>query len=575
MLDITYRVKIPNPADHQVGVVVELMGDLPDSLSFLLPSWSPGSYLIREYARHVNRVEASNEAGERLNCYKTDKGVWKVEGSKGKKLSFSYWVYAHELTVRTSHVTSEHAFLHGPSYLVSTVGHEKTPHKLKLEIPKGWTKVTTALKEISEKRDEFIFEAPNYDHLIDCPIELGNQLTDGFMVDGIPHELAFFGTFLPMPERSFEKIKEDIKTIVIFVSKMMGGLPYNDKYTFITHLIPQKFGGLEHANSTALHYCPWQLATDKGYRRWLELVAHEYFHTWNVKRIRPLELGPFDYRNEAFTRMHWLTEGLTSFMDQLIVYRAGLMTLEEYLGEMGENYKRYLNIPGRKFDSVEESSFDAWIKLYRPDENSLNSSVSYYLKGGLVFFILHAMLTRQKSSIDELLKLLWHRYLENPAIGVTSDEVLAMIQEIGGMEVRDKFEEMVQTTIDLPWESALETLGLRSEYDESFECDFGLRVKTEGERVFAEVVIQGLSASKCGVHAGDELIALNGLRLTSSIWKELEKTLSINQNYELMVSREEHLMSLNLLLARKGRFFRKICLENRDKAEAALLGALK
>lgn len=551
-MKLIYNLKIENPQNHLAQISIK--GERPSgtqSLDLFLPSWSPGSYLMREYSRHVQRFTATTSRGEILFFEQIKKGVWRLDWSRSElkhddhHFEVRYETYCHEISVRTSYIDESHAFLHGPTLFMGVVGEQMNDPELTLNFPASWSKVSTGLKDISPSREVFRYSAPNYDLLIDTPIEIGCHETDGFMCQGKPHELAFYGELLPHKEN----LKKDIQTIVETVSSTMKSMPY-DKYTFITHFIPGIYGGLEHSNSTALHFDSAKLSERKGYVQWLELVAHEYFHTWNVKRIRPVELGPFDYLNEGYTRMHWLTEGLTSFMDQLLVLRAGLMSMSEYADAQKDNLVRYYDTPGKKFHSLEDSSFNAWIKLYRPDENSLNSSISYYLKGGLVFTALHSLLVEKGVKIDDLLAKLWRRYEDIPERGMVDNEVYAMIDEIAGTEVRDEFVRMITTTEDIDFEKVFARLGLALEWENPEGAYLGARIKTEGERLIVDQVLIDSPAAKSGLNAGDELIALNGQRLLKGLWDQLPKVAQIDQGYDLTISRLGRLSALKLFFGK-------------------------
>lgn len=551
-MQLNYHLSFPNPQNHYAKIRIDFVrSDQDDQMSFFLPSWSPGSYLMREYSRNIRSLEVFDESGDRVFVQQSHKNQWLVDfkdHKSSKKFSLSYEVYCHELTVRTSHIDSSHAFIHGPSVFMGVLNSEMKNPTLKVDVPAQWSKISTGLKEVSQKRDEFIFTAADYDELIDAPLEIGCHETDGFYVDGKAHELAFYGLTLPAGKEFCMDLKDDIKKIVEHVSKTMGGMPYDEKYTFITHFVPGKFGGLEHLNSTALHFCPLKLNDRKMYLKWLELVAHEYFHTWNVKRIRPVELGPFDYVSEAMTRMHWLTEGLTSFMDQLFVYRAGFSKLEEYCDMMKDNFNNYWKIPGRRFDSLEDSSFNAWIKLYRPDENSHNSSISYYLKGGIVFFALHVLFVKEGKKIDDLLSLLWQRYLDNPSRGVDAEEVYGMIEKVAGKDVREKFETMVQTTEEIDLQALCESIGMKFVYDDEAASKpyLGVKTSSRGQRVFIDSVSLDGPGYRSGLNAGDEIIAINGMRIDSGKWSDHVKYLLPGQRYHFLVSRLEYLCELDV-----------------------------
>lgn len=548
-MKLNYILMIERPETHYVKVKIK--GQRPaggSSLKFFLPIWSPGSYLMREYARHIREYAAFDDKGAPLSFERVHKSVFELRWdhpeleSDSQSFEVNYQIYCHEVSVRTSYVDVNHAFIHGPSVFMGVLDHEVKNPELEIRFPAFWSKLTTGLKDISTAREVFLYSADNYDDLIDTPIEIGCHETDGFRVEGVDHELAFFGTAFPHGQN----LKKDIQTIVETVLKTTKEIPY-EKYTFITHFSPNLFGGLEHHNSTALHYCSQKIAERKGYIQWLSLVAHEYFHTWNVKRIRPKELGPFDYLNEAMTKMLWLAEGLTSFVDELFVYRAGLCTAQEYLEMQKVNLNRYLATPGRKFHSLEESSFLSWIKLYRPDENSANSSVSYYLKGGLVFFVLHKQLVDKGASIDHLIQKLWAHYKTNPSVGVESREVYQMIEELAGREIRSHFETFVTTTEELDLDGAWAALGVEVEYDRPGRAWLGARFLYQGDRAVVEAVELDGPAYRGGLNAGDELLAINGVRVLRLDVEQTEKTLMPDTPYRLTVSRLGHLREVELI----------------------------
>lgn len=539
-MKLNYRLSIPNPETHHAHISIDAKRSsvAQKAIDFFIPAWSPGSYLIREYGRNIRGFRAFNKQGERLSSKQIDKGIYRVEFDSLDikhldELEFrvSYEIFCHELTVRTSHIDITHAFIHGPSVFMGVMGEQMLSPELTIEINPLWSKITTGLKDISNKREEFIYTAKNFDEFIDSPIEIGCHETDGFMEDGVPHELAFYGANL----KGEVKTKDDIKTIVSHIQKTMGGMPY-DRYVFITHLAPHLFGGLEHLNSTALQFCSYQIDDEKGYKEWLELVAHEYFHLWNVKRIRPIELGPFDYLNEALTKMHWLTEGLTSFMDQFFIYRTGFYSTSDYLECIKTNINRYLVTPGRKFHSVEESSMNAWIKLYRPDENSNNSSISYYLKGGLIFFVLHIRLIEFGHSVIDVVKLLWDVYLKNPDVGVKEEVVFDIVESLSDKKTREEFVYLIKGVEEIDFESYLGKIDLCVEY-ETPKADLSLTPDFLGDRVLVKSVLLDGTAHKSGLNAQDEILSVNGLRFLKSDYEAREKIFKHNGVYTLLVSR--------------------------------------
>lgn len=549
-MKLHYTLSLQNPEHHQV--CVEIRGVCPANkgeLVFFLPRWSPGSYLIREYSRHLSNLVATNKKGERLSIEQISLSAFKLtfrhpelgQIYAGEEFTLSYRIFCHELTVRTAHVDQSHAFLHLPTLLLGIRDEDIIDPELKLNIPPCFSSVTTGLKEIAKNRHEFLWTAPNYDILIDCPIEVGCHYTDHFHAHGAEHSVAFYRADLNFFTPDFlVQLKEDMKKIVETIGAFFGGVPY-DHYAFITHLVPGLYGGLEHLNSTALQFCPFQLQTRKGYLNFLCLVSHEYFHLWNVKRIRPDVLGPFDYEQEALTKLLWLSEGLTSFMDELFVYRAGLMGLSEYLDLQKDNLNRYFATPGKKFHSLDDSSFNAWIKLYRPDENLNNSSVSYYLKGGIVFWLLHLKAKKVEKSIDHFLRALFNDYKTNPSVGLSYEKVLKMIKDIYGETIFNWFETCIQTTVELNVQEIAHESGLLFEFDETSIPWMGIDPEFNGDRVLVKSVTLDGPAFQCGVNAGDEILAINGLRLLKDRYNDLHQFIHTNIPYEMTLSR------LNLL----------------------------
>ncbi len=573
-MKLGYFLDISTPSNHQVNVSIS--GEFPkelNQLEFFLPRWSPGSYLIREYARHISNLKATNSFGEYLHFVQTDISTFLLDLSKSEtknkdsKFKIEYSVYCHELTVRTSHVDESHAFLHLPTLLMGILNTNIVDPEIELRFPSLWSKVSTALKDISPTRERFLYSAKDYDLMIDSPIEIGCQETDGFVIEGVSHELAFYGETLKLPA----SLKTDIVTIVDHIKKSMGGFPY-ENYLFLTHFVPGLFGGLEHSNSTALQFCPFNITTRKGYLNYLCLVSHEYFHTWNVKRLRPIELGPFNYLKEATTDLLWLAEGLTSLMDELFVFRANLMGLEEYLEMQKENLNRYLSVPGRKFHSLDDSSFNAWVKLYRPDENTNNSSISYYLKGGIVFYFLNILLSEQGKSIDDVIDKLWKRTLNNPDKGVTKSEVYDAIKIVGGEKILDQFSTWTETCVEIDIETLLLRMGIKAEWDRAESPWLGIEVDYSGDRVLVKSVILDGPAYKGGLNAGDEILAIDGFRILKDRYNDLTKYLENLQTYKVTVSRLGRLVDVHINLESPITKLRTLTIIDREKVLAVLKG---
>lgn len=567
-MKVSYLVEITQPELHLVKVTLTAEKSKQDThLEAFLPSWSPGSYLMREYSRNIRWVRATQGNGEVLWCEQTAKGTWKIDWKKSElkapdnTLSLSYEIYLHELTVRTSHVDTSHAFLHGPSYLMGLVGGEQGP-QIEFRFPPLWSQFSTSLDPVPGPREKFLYTASDYDVLIDHPVEIGCHETDGFMIDGIPHALAFYGETYPHGQN----LKEDMKTAVMEVARTMGEIPFTH-YQFITHFAPKLYGGLEHLNSTALQFDGRRLAVRKDYLAFLSLTAHEYFHAWNVKRIRPRALGPFDYRNEGYTTLLWLAEGLTSLMDDLFIYRAGLSTLEEYAEVIKGNLEGYYGTPGKKFHSLEASSFNAWIKLYRPDENSKNSSISYYLKGGLVFMALHAHLLQKGKKIDDLLKLLWADYKHRPETGVEKEDVYSMVRELGGVEVFNEFFRMVETTEDINFEVILKSFGMELVWNDGAPVWLGAEFDFVGDRAVVRTVLLDSPAAKAGLNAGDEIISINDLRVFKDDVEKWGQVMRAETTYHFMVARLGRLTKLEVHFEKGPRTIKEVKVIDKVLAE--------
>jgi predicted metalloprotease with PDZ domain len=446
---------------------------------------------------------------------------------------------------------------------MGVVGESFDNPMIEFRFPPLWSKLSTTLKDISSTRNQFIYSAKNYDELIDTPVEIGCHETDGFLYKGIPHHLANYGEIYPHKQN----LKEDIKKVVEAVAKHFNEeLPY-DQYLFLTHFVPKLYGGLEHLNSTALQFDGRKLGNRKDYLTYLSLLGHEYFHLWNVKRIRPEELGPFDYLNENYTSLLWLAEGLTSFMDDLFVYRAGISTLEEYLDMVKGNFDVYFSTPGKNYHSLEQSSYNAWVKLYRPDENSKNSSVSYYLKGGLVFAVLHGLLVEKGKSINDLLMALWDDFKLRPEKGISRDGIYALIKKIGGDEVLNQFSNMVETTQDIDFESAFKKMGCEFKWQESSRPWLGLEWEFIGDRAVIKNITLDGPAHRAGLNAGDEIAFLNGLRFLREDAEKLDSMVMIDQPYELLISRLGKMEQVEVTPLKAPRVLKEISIFDRSIAE--------
>jgi len=545
---ITYTISMPAPHTHLFHVTVEVDRLDGASVDLVLPSWTPGSYMIREYARHVQGFGARAAATDApLPWRKVAKDAWRVETGGAERIRASYQVYANDLTVRTSHLDGAHAYFNGASVFMFVPGREAEPLRLRVEAPPDW-QVTTGL-DPADRPNEFL--AADYDELVDCPVECGTHRLLAFEVDGIPHRMAIWGR----GNEDEARLIADTRRIVEAQRDFFGGLPYRH-YTFILHLLDGRGGGLEHRNSVTNQVDRWTFRPERNYERYLSLTSHELFHVWNAKRLRPAPLGPFDYRRENYTRLLWLVEGATSYYDNLLLTRAGLMAPERFLERLGEAIAQLQNQPGRLVQSLEQSSFDAWIKFYRPDENSANSGVSYYLKGGLVCFLLDMEIrarTGGRRSLDDLMRRLYVAYpISGPGIP-EEGALLAAVEELTGDRqglFRDFFARYVSGVVELDYGRALAMVGLELRWERKGpRAWLGCGLKRQGERTIIESVRSDGPACEAGVYAGDELLALDGWRVNDEQLTERLEERRPGDTVRLTLFRGDALIEARVTLA--------------------------
>jgi len=532
-VNITFTVAMPRPHTHllEVDVAVKRAANAPQEERLILPVWTPGSYLVREFARHVQDFTATDAAGQPLKWEKTNKDTWRIMTNGAASWHARYRVYANELSVRTSELNSSHAFWNNANILMYLDGFLQSPSTLRVLAPDVW-KVATGLPAVLGQKNTF--RAPNFDILYDSPFEVSNFKTLLFNVKGVAHRIVIDGEGNYDPER----MRRDVQKIVETEVELMGGeVPYHD-YTFILHL--RGGGGLEHLNSCALGYPRFGFHVGGGdratsaapnaagsgepeYRGFLSLVAHEFFHLWNVKRIRPDALGPFDYTQENYTKMLWVAEGITDYYADVALRRAGLISENEYLSAEARAMQALQNTPGRLVQSAEESSFDSWIKYYRQDENSVNSQVSYYEKGALLGLLLDLEIrkrTANAKSLDDVMRYLYTDYFKkNRNYGPVDFQKACELMAGGSLE--EFFNRYVRGKEELDYNAALAAAGLRLEIvpagatgragDRIF---FGAELTQAGDRLMVEQVYAGSPAYEQGLNFGDQIVAIDNLRVT-------------------------------------------------------------
>jgi predicted metalloprotease with PDZ domain len=510
---IRYLVAMPQPASHLFEVTVQVEQWQGDRLDLKMPVWTPGSYLVREYARLVQDFTAvASDTERQLPCQKLAKNHWQIETQGVPAIAVRYRVFANELTVRTNHLDASHGYLNGAATFCFVPGLERQPTTVTIVPPQADWQVLTALPPAPGQ--SHTYRAKDFDTLVDSPFEIGTHTLYDFESEGKPHQLAIWGQGNAKPSQ----IIEDTQKIIGIEAKIFGGLPY-DRYFFLLHLTNNGFGGLEHKDCCSLIYSRFGFNTPAKYQRFLQLVAHEFFHLWNVKRLRPKEFESFDYERENYTPSLWFCEGVTSYYDMLIPLWAGIYDGKTFLELLGKEISQYLAIPGRKVQSLTESSLDAWIKLYRRDANSNNCQISYYLKGQLVALLLD-LLVRSRSqnqrSLNDVLRKMWQQFGRDE-IGYTAAELQSVLESEVGIGLQDFYDRYLHGIEELPFNEYLYPFGLelKANYDDIPLPFLGLRLQNEGGKAKVQFVEAGSPAAIAGLDPGDELLAIDGIRVTA------------------------------------------------------------
>jgi predicted metalloprotease with PDZ domain len=480
-----------------------------------LPVWIPGSYLVREFARHLSGLEARQGEVE-CRIDHVDKCTWDVHCSGAGTLWLRCEVYAFDLSVRAAFLDDRRGFFNGTALFLRVEGREAETHRLRFRaLPPRW-QVATAMAPTARRHE---FECAGYGELVDHPVELGRFWRGGFEVRGVPHEMVVTGAW---PSFDADRLLADVRRICetqIAFWHGKRGKPPMPRYLFLLNVLDEGYGGLEHRSSTALVCGRRQLPrvgvaeTADGYVQLLGLISHEYFHTWNVKRLKPREFESIDFGRENYTRLLWFFEGFTSYYDDLLLLRAGLIDAPRYLRLLGKTMAGVLATPGRLQQSVAGASFDAWIKYYRSDENTPNATISYYTKGSLVALALDASLRAGgRGNLDDVMRLLWQRSAGGP---IAEADIAAALREVAGRPMDDELARWVHGKEDLPLPALLESLGVQWRDDAAdLAAQMGLRV-SEGpiSGVQVKTVLRGGAAERAGVSAGDELLAIDGWRV--------------------------------------------------------------
>jgi predicted metalloprotease with PDZ domain len=545
---IVHRVSIPDPKTHLVHVETRVSSSarpLPGEVVVYMPVWTPGSYLVREYSRHVEGLDVDAPA----RVEKVRKNAWRVETRGAPAVVVRYRVYANELTVRTCHVDETHAFLVGAGLFLGLEGHEHLGARVEFSAPRDW-RIATPLP-VAESAD-FVFHATDFDMLIDAPIEIGTHRVERFDVLGKPHRYSLWPANA-IGDNDVRRLVDDTRRIVEAEAKLFGGsLPY-DAYDLLLHLSPRGRGGLEHRASAALIAPPTSFSGRDGYLDLLSLVAHELFHAWNVKRIRPAGLTPYRYDAECHTRLLWWFEGATSYYDWRVLALTRLCSIEEYLDHLASEIAYLDQTPGRLVHALEDTSFDAWIKLYRPDENSPNSTVSYYRKGEVVCALLDLEIrarTAGRASLDTVLANLWreHGVTERP---VPENAMQAIFERVAGIPLDDLFDAWIRSPAEIDYGHVLARVGLaveRSPRADSPPSSLGLRLRSDTARAIVATVIRESAAWRAGIDAGDEILGVGGARVEGSALEGTLRGRAPGDVVEIVLARDGRLLTKHATL---------------------------
>jgi len=554
--EIAFTVSMPKPHTHMLDVQMSVKRGPSAQVSsaevLVLPVWTPGSYLIREYARNVQDFAAIDASGRPLLWEKVNKNSWRVITNGSREWQATYSVYANELSVRTNEVNSDHAFWNNAALLMYLQGFLNAPSTLHILAPQPW-KVATGLPAVAGPKN--IFRAENFDILYDSPVEVSNFKTLAFEVKGVPHRIVIDGEGNNDPE----KMRRDVQKIVEVEVDLMGGeIPYHD-YTFILHLRSTGGGGLEHLNSTALGFSRFGFKPDTSYRGFWSLVAHEFFHLWNVKRIRPDALGPFDYTKENYTKLLWVAEGITDYYTRVVVRRAGLISDKDFLADIAMQFQGLQNTPGRLRMSAEEASFDSWIKYYRQDENSINSQIDYYNKGAILGLLLDLEIRKRSKaakSLDDVMRYLYSEFYKKGR-NYAPEDFQKVSELMAGSSLEQFFAKYVRGREELDYNAALAGAGLRLDTagatgtDKPLEKAYlGAQLVQEGERLMVRRVVAGTPAYEQGLNTDDQIVALNNMRANKDFFDARMAEKHPGDPLSLTIFRSDDLSTLLIKLGR-------------------------
>lgn len=533
-MTIKYQLSFPDPHTHNTYVTMTISQINQPELEVSMPVWTPGSYMLREYAQHIDQFDVLDGNDKNVAFDKVDKNTWQLETEGVSKVVIQYRVYCFLATVRTNFVDADHAALNGAPTFLYVEGQQDLPVEVTVKPNKSWKQIATPMSQ--KGKNKWVRTAKNYDELVDSPIEVGNFETYNFKAGGIPHEVAIFGD----NNGDNKRFVKDLTKVCQVTTDVFGGHPCDD-YLFIIHNTENRYNGLEHSHSTVCQVPRWDYFPHSKYCRTMGLMSHEYFHLWNIKRIRPAALESFDYNQENYTKQLWIAEGVTSYYDDYIVYLSDIFTKEQYLNAVAKNINTVVNNPGDEVQSLTEASHDAWIKYYRQNENSVNNLVSYYTKGATTVMVLDFIImnaTKGKKSFQDVMRKLYADYLANPEEGYTEKEFLSVVEGVAGIQLDDFFQRHIYGKEPIDYAKYLDLMGLELEDQnaDNVAVDLGMSVNWEEGRLLVKKVKAGFGAFESGLNVNDEIIAINDYR----VFKDYEKILAqsrIGDKAEFLIDR--------------------------------------
>lgn len=572
---IAFNVTFSEPQAHYADIQMDISDIKKDYIDIKMPVWAPGSYLVREFSKNVEGFSAKNRKNETLPVQKLNKNTWRVTTSQSDQVKINYRVYAFEISVRTSFIDASHAFLSPTGIFMHPDGMINHPVTVTVKPYTGWNKISTGMEPVAGSNNTFY--AADYDILYDSPIEVGNQDVFEFNAAGVKHEVVMSGG----GNYNKDRLKQDMAKIVEEETKIFSENP-NKRYVFIVQNYATGGGGIEHLNSTVLGASRLGYASEAGNKSFLGLVAHEYFHLWNVKRLRPKALGPFDYDNENYTSNLWIAEGFTSYFDDMVMHRAGFHTPERYLDLLAVTINGVENQPGNRIQPVSESSLEAWIKYYRPNENSKNSGVSYYDKGSLIALLFDLEIinaSKGQKSLDDLMKNMYDEYYKNQKRGYTDAEFKAMAEKLAGKSFDKIYNDYINGTQPIDYNAYLEYAGMRVVNDNAGKNEpyLGIAAGITNGKIMITNVSRGSAAWKYGLNTNDELIGIDNQRIvnvsdpnTSDINRIIAGK-KVGDKIPVIISRDGILHTLELTLgANPNLKYRFESLRNVTEAQAAV-----